>query len=82
MVTNLVRHRDFADRETDGAVHRKSMGPKLRQAFQNEGGHTFSDTGWLDYISKGSRKTRSQYCRNSDDVLLYTRVIQGQCVRA
>ena len=42
LVMKLVRHLDVADRGTDGAVHWKLMGPKLRHAFQ-KGGHTFSD---------------------------------------
>ena len=43
------------------------MGPKLRQAFQNIGGHTFSDSHWLQHIHKGSNKTKLQYCKNSQD---------------
>ena len=50
-VTSLVRHLDLKDRETDGAVHWASVGPKLRQEFQKSG-HTFSDAQWLDYIWK------------------------------
>ena len=37
MVTTCVRHLDFADRETYGTVRVKSIGPKLRQAFQECG---------------------------------------------
>ena len=37
MVTNWVRHLVFADQETYGAVRLKSIGPKLRQAFQQGG---------------------------------------------
>ena len=33
----LFGHLDFADGDTDGAVHWKSKGPKLRRALQNEG---------------------------------------------
>ena len=40
----LVRHYDQNERKTDGAVHWKSMGPKLRQAFHKIGGHKFSDS--------------------------------------
>ena len=36
-VMKLVRHIDFEDQATAGAVHCKSMGPKLRPAFQKEG---------------------------------------------
>ena len=39
-VTKLVPHIDLKDRETDGAVHWKSMGRKLRHAFQKQGGST------------------------------------------
>ena len=42
MVTNLVRHFNLANRETDGAVHRKSMCPQIPRAFEKEDGHTFS----------------------------------------
>ena len=37
LVVKLVRHPDPEERETDGAVHWRSIGPKLRQAFQREG---------------------------------------------
>ena len=50
MVTNLVRHRDLTDRETDGAVHWNSMCSKLRRAFQSDGAQTFSDSRWLDVL--------------------------------
>ena len=76
LVMKLVRYPDFKDRETDGAVHWKSMGP-MRHAFQKEGGYTFSDSQWLDYIWKGCNETRFQYCKNSNDVLLYIRAISG-----
>ena len=39
-VTSLVRHVELLIRETDGAVHRTWMGPKLRQEFQKEGGRS------------------------------------------
>ena len=50
LVTHLVRHRDLADRETDGAVHWSSLCLKLRRAFQSEGAQTFSDSQWLDVL--------------------------------
>ena len=53
------------------------MGPKLRKAFQKAGGRKFSDSDWLQYIYEGSNKTRFQYCKNSKNVLLYIRAIQG-----
>ena len=75
----LVRHQD--ERETDGAVHRNSMGPKLRNAFQKSGGRKFSDTDWLQHIYQGSNKMRFQYCMNSPNSLLYIRTIQGHTGR-
>ena len=77
----LVRHLDLADRETDGAIYWKSLGPNLRDAFQKEGGHTFSDSDWIEYIYKRSNETWFQYCKNSNDVLLYIRAIQVESCR-
>ena len=74
LVMKLVRHLDLADRESDGAVHWTSMGPQLRPAFQQESGYTFSDSQWLD---ERSNKTLFQFSKNSNDVLLYIRAIQG-----
>ena len=56
LVTNSARHRDLADRETDGAVHWNSLCPKLRRAFQSEGAQTFSDSVGFDHVCKGSNK--------------------------
>ena len=59
LVMRLARHCDQDEREADGAVHWKSMGPKLRKAFQKAGGHKFSDSDWFQHIhKKGSNKTR------------------------
>ena len=44
LVMKLVCHHGQDERETDGAVHRKSMGPKLRFAFHKGGGCDFSDS--------------------------------------
>ena len=49
-----MRHYDQEEREANGAVHWKSMGP----AFQREGGHTSSDSDWLQHIYK--RKHQDQ----------------------
>ena len=54
-VMKIVRHLDLKDREIDGTVHWKSMGPKLRYAFEKEGGYNFSDSQWIDYIWNGSK---------------------------
>ena len=42
LLVRLVRHCDQDEREADGTVHWKSIGPKLRKAFQKAGGHKFS----------------------------------------
>ena len=75
----LVRHLDQKDGETDGAVRWKSMGPKLRHMFQKQGGHTSSDSDWIDCIWKGSNRTRFQDCTNSNDVLLYITLEEDDC---
>ena len=72
LIMRLVRHYDQDVRETDGAVHWKSMCPKLRLAFHKWGGCDFSDSDWLQHIHKGSNKTRFQYCKNPKDVQLYS----------
>ena len=77
LVMRLVRHFDQHERETDGAVHWNSTGPKLRKAFQKTRGQKFSDSDSLQHSYKGSNNTRFQYCKNSRDVLLYIRALQG-----
>ena len=62
--SKLVRHADLQERESDGAIHWKSMGPKLRHAFRKERGDTFSETDWINHCWKESNKTRFQYCKN------------------
>ena len=57
LVMKLVRHYDQHDRETDGAVHLNSMGPKLPTAFQKAGGQKFSDSDWVQYICERSNRT-------------------------
>ena len=77
VVMKLEGYYDPDERETDGAVHWKSLGPKLRFAFRKGGGCDFSDSDWLQHIYKGSNKTRFQHCKNSQDVRLYSRAVQG-----
>ena len=77
LVTKVVRHLNLADRETNGAVHWKSMCPKLRRAFQKEDGHTFSDSDWFTFIHIRSYQTRFLFCKNSNNVLLHVRANQG-----
>ena len=70
----LVRHMDFQERESDGACHWKSISSKLRYAFLQNGGDTFSDDDWINHISS---KTRFQYCKSSCSDLLKIRAFQG-----
>ena len=70
LVVKLVRHLDLANRESDGAVHWNSVGPKLRHAFPK-------DIPPLILNGVDYNKTRFQYCKNSHDVPFYTRAIQG-----
>ena len=57
LVVELLRHLDLADRETDGPVHWKSMGPTLRHAFQKERGHTpFLILTGLNISTKGAHQ--------------------------
>ena len=55
LVMRLVRHFDQAERETVGAVHRKSMGPKLRKALRKVGGQKFSGSDCLHHIYKSTK---------------------------
>ena len=77
LVMRQVRHHDQDERETAGAVHWNFMGPKLWKAFQKGRGQKFSDSDWLQYIYEGSNKTRFQCCKNSKNVSLYIRAVQG-----
>ena len=52
LVMRLVRRYDQDERETAGAVHCNSMGPKLRKEFQKSG---------VQHIYEGSNKMRFQY---------------------
>ena len=51
--------------------------PKLIIRFQKDGGSNFTDRDCLNFIWKGSKKTRFQYCQNLCNTLLYLRAIQG-----
>ena len=76
-VSELVRHEHSRERETDGAIHWIFTSPKLKFRFQRDGRSNFTDSIWINFIWKGSRKTRFQYCQNSCGKLLYIRAIQG-----
>ena len=75
-VSKLVRH-ECRDIETDGAIHWKLMLPKLVITFRKGGSRDFTDRDWINYMWKGSSRTRFQYGQNSRGKLLYIRAIQG-----
>ena len=75
VVSKLVRQ-ECRDRETDGAIHWKVTLPKLVITCRRDGSLEFTDRDGIDYIWKGSSKTRFQYCQNSFDKLCI-RAIQG-----
>ena len=50
LVMRLGRHDDQDEREVDGAVHRDSTGPRMRNAFLKHGSSEFSDLDWINYI--------------------------------
>ena len=76
-VSKLVRHEHSRERETDGAIHWKFINQKLIIRFQHDGGSNFNERDWMNFIWKGSNKTRFQYCQNYCSKLLYLRVVQG-----
>ena len=76
VVSKKVRHENSRERETDGAIHWKIKSSKLRIRFQRDRGRYFTDRGWINFIWKGSNKTRFQHCQNSCNNLLYLRAIQ------
>ena len=43
----------------------KILRPKLNFKFRSDGGSNFIDRDWINFIWKGSNKTRFQYCQNS-----------------
>ena len=62
-VRQLVRHENSRERETGGAIHWKFTSPKLRFKFRSDGGNKFTDRDWINFIWKGSCKTRFQFVR-------------------
>ena len=76
-VSRLERHEHSQERGTDGAIHWKFICPKLIIRFQRDGGVSFTDRDWLNFIWQGSNKTRFQYCQNSHNRIMYFRAIQG-----
>ena len=60
-VTNMVRHHDQDERETDGGKCRNQLGKE------------FTDEGWLHSFYLGSIKTRFEICKDENGELRYIR---------
>ena len=65
-VTNMVRHHDQDERETDGARHWHGVFSVLKGKCQNQLGKEFTDEGWLHCFYLGSIKTRFEICRDEN----------------
>ena len=76
-VTHMVRHRDQDEREEDGAMHWDAILPKLRKKFQSQLDKECANKDWIDYLYRGSYKTRFEICKDADGELVYIRSIQG-----
>ena len=61
----------------NGAIHCEVILPKIVITFLRDGSREFTDRDWIDYIWKGSSKTRFQILQKSRENLLYIRATQG-----
>ena len=75
-VTNMVRHHDQDERETDGARHWDGVLSVLKGKFRNQMDKEFTDEDWLHCLYLGSIKTRFEFCKENEE-LWYIRAIQG-----
>ena len=76
-VTNMVRHHDQEERETDGARHWDGVLPVLKGKFRNQLETEFSDEDLLHCLCLGSIKTRFEICQDENGELRKNRAIQG-----
>ena len=72
-VTNMVRHHDQDERETDGARHWMVYSERK---FRNQLEKKFTDEDWLHCLYLGSIKTRFWVCKDENGELRYIRAIQ------
>ena len=75
LVMKLVRHYD--QEETDGAVHWKSIGPKLRHAFREKADTPFLIPIDFSISTKEATRPGSHIAKNSQDLPLHIRSFQG-----
>ena len=76
-VTNMVRHHDQEERETDGARHWDGVLSALKGKFRNQLETESSDEDWLHCFCLGSIKTRFEFCEDENGELRYVLAIQG-----
>ena len=76
-VTNMVRHHDQDERETDGARHWDGVLSALKGKFRNQLEKEFTDEDWLHCLYLGSIKTRFEICKDENGGLRKNRAIQG-----
>ena len=74
--TNMVRHHDQDERETDGAGHCDGVLPVLKGKFRNQLEKEFTDEDWLHRLYLGSIKTRFEICKDENGELRFFRAIQ------
>ena len=68
-VTNMVRHHDQDERETDGAMHWDVILPVLKGRFRNQLEKEFTEEDWLHCLYLGNIKTRFEICKDENGEL-------------
>ena len=76
-ITNMVRHHDQDERETDGARHWDGVPSFLKGKFRTQLEKEFTDEDWLHCFYLGSIKTRFEFFLNENGELRCVRAIQG-----
>ena len=76
-VTEMVRHHDQNERETDGARHWDGVLSVLKGKFRYQLEKEFTDEYWLHCLYLGSIKTRFELCKDENGEIRYIRAIQG-----
>ena len=76
-ITNMVRHHDQDERETDGARHWDGVLSVLKGKFRNQLDKEFMDEDWLHCLYLGMIKTRFAICKMKNAELRCSRSIQG-----
>ena len=67
-VTNMLRHHDQDERETDGSMHWNVIPPALKGRFKNQLEKEFTNEDWLQCLYLGSIKTRFEICKHENAV--------------